>query len=120
MLQPSMHQKGCCNWRDKSSARAKAFDSLPEMLIIWKMFPGRSGSAWRCFGFRICRGRVVEFLTQFHSKLEKGAVVFLADNINVPGVGGELVATPRCGHLQAPAVKGWFGSSNSEELLCRV
>ena len=39
----------------------------------------------------VSRARVQEFLTNLHRKLSRGAVVVLADNVYVPGVGGELV-----------------------------
>jgi len=39
----------------------------------------------------VSRARVQEFLTNLHRKLGRGAVVVLADNVYVPGVGGELV-----------------------------
>jgi len=39
------------------------------------------------------RGRLYEFLTQFHRKLRPGAVVVMADNMNVPGIGGEFVSS---------------------------
>jgi len=38
--------------------------------------------------------RIAEFLDGFHKKLSKGAVVFMADNVYIPGVGGELVTRP--------------------------
>ena len=40
----------------------------------------------------IPRALVQEFLTNLHRKLSRGAVVVLADNVYVPGLGGELVA----------------------------
>jgi ubiquinone/menaquinone biosynthesis C-methylase UbiE len=39
------------------------------------------------------RGRLDDFLRQFHRKLRPGAVVVMADNMNVPGVGGEFVSS---------------------------
>jgi ubiquinone/menaquinone biosynthesis C-methylase UbiE len=35
--------------------------------------------------------RIPEFLAVWHRRLEKPAVVFMADNVSVPGLGGELV-----------------------------
>lgn len=40
------------------------------------------------------RARLDEFLIGFHRRLEASAVVFLADNVNRPGVGGELIVRP--------------------------
>lgn len=37
------------------------------------------------------KARMGEFLEGFHERLEAGAVVLLADNVYIPGVGGELV-----------------------------
>ena len=40
------------------------------------------------------RARVDEFLDGFHTRLGSGAVVFMIDNVYVPGLGGELVSFP--------------------------
>ena len=40
------------------------------------------------------KSRLDAFLTQFHAKLGHGATVFMADNVYVPGVGGDLVPRP--------------------------
>jgi len=37
------------------------------------------------------KSRISEFLEGFHSKLERGSTVFLADNVYVPGLGGDLL-----------------------------
>lgn len=37
------------------------------------------------------KDRINNFLASFHKTLQKGACVFIADNMLVPGVGGELV-----------------------------
>lgn len=42
------------------------------------------------------KGRVDEFLNGLHRRLGDGSVVFMADNVYVPGVGGELIAHPGC------------------------
>jgi ubiquinone/menaquinone biosynthesis C-methylase UbiE len=42
----------------------------------------------------VSRTRVVEFLDGFHRRLSPGSPVFIADNMPVPGVGGELVTFP--------------------------
>jgi SAM-dependent methyltransferase len=39
----------------------------------------------------IPRGRIDEFLKQLHNRVAPGSVVFMGDNILVPGLGGELV-----------------------------
>jgi hypothetical protein len=38
------------------------------------------------------KARIDEFLHCFHGKLGKNAVVFMADNVYVPGIGGQLIA----------------------------
>ena len=40
------------------------------------------------------KARLAEFLQGFHSKLEKGSTVFMADNLYVHGLGGDLVNEP--------------------------
>jgi ubiquinone/menaquinone biosynthesis C-methylase UbiE len=40
--------------------------------------------------------RITEFLDGFHRRLGPGSVVFMADNMIVPGVGGELVKREGC------------------------
>ena len=42
----------------------------------------------------IPKARLGEFLGGFHRRLGVGAVVFLADNVFVPGIGGKLVTLP--------------------------
>jgi len=42
----------------------------------------------------IPRARMTDFLTGFHKRLGTGAVVFMADNVYVPGMGGVLLAPP--------------------------
>lgn len=42
----------------------------------------------------VARSRLRQFLAQFHQRLESGSVIFIADNMFVPGLGGELVAVP--------------------------
>jgi len=43
------------------------------------------------------RARLRAFLDGFHARLVAGAVVYLADNVYVPGVGGELLPADRAG-----------------------
>lgn len=38
--------------------------------------------------------RIAQFLDGLHRKLAPGSVVFMADNVYVPGIGGELVTRP--------------------------
>jgi SAM-dependent methyltransferase len=54
--------------------------------------PGRFDAAVAIFWLsHVPKARVGEFLEGFHTRLETGAVVFMADNVYIPGVGGELV-----------------------------
>ena len=43
------------------------------------------------------KSRLSEFLCGFHRRLISGAVVFMADNVYVLGIGGELITRLRCG-----------------------
>lgn len=40
------------------------------------------------------KARIDEFLDGFHRKLGKAGVVFMADNVYMPGIGGQLIAKP--------------------------
>jgi SAM-dependent methyltransferase len=40
----------------------------------------------------IPKKRIKEFLASFHGCLERNSIVFMADNLYIPGVGGELVS----------------------------
>jgi SAM-dependent methyltransferase len=37
------------------------------------------------------KSRITEFLSNFHNRLERPAIVFMADNRYVPGIGGQLI-----------------------------
>ena len=54
-------------------------------------FNGGIGNLWIS---HISKGKLSKFLKEFHRVLKKDAVVFFADNIYVPGVGGKLVNKP--------------------------
>jgi len=54
--------------------------------------PGEFDAGLANFWFsHVPKARIDEFLHGFHKKLEKTAVVFMADNVYVPGIGGQLV-----------------------------
>ena len=42
----------------------------------------------------IPKSRIEEFIEGFHKRLEQGSVVFMADNVYVPHIGGELISKP--------------------------
>jgi 2-polyprenyl-3-methyl-5-hydroxy-6-metoxy-1,4-benzoquinol methylase len=42
------------------------------------------------------RSQLQQFIAQLHARIGSGSVVFMADNINVPGVGGEFVTRNGC------------------------
>lgn len=44
----------------------------------------------------VSKSQLNDFLRGFHKKLISGAVVFMADNIYVPGIGGELIKQSGC------------------------
>ncbi len=57
--------------------------------------PGSFNAGLANFWFsHVPKSRLDEFLRGFHHRLGAGAVVFLADNVYVPGLGGELVVRP--------------------------
>lgn len=57
--------------------------------------PGPFTAGLASFWFsHIPKRRLDEFLDGFHRQLSSGACVFIADNVLVPGVGGELVGRP--------------------------
>ena len=57
------------------------------------------------------KSRIDEFLTTFHARLVRGAVVFMADNVYLPGIGGELIerrelrTLSSCGHFRTDHVR---------------
>jgi SAM-dependent methyltransferase len=54
--------------------------------------PGEFDAALAMFWLsHVPRARLRAFLDGLHARLQPGAVVFLADNVDVPGVGGELL-----------------------------
>ncbi len=57
--------------------------------------PGTFDAGMASFWFsHIPKARMDEFLCGFHTRLGNGAVVFMADNVYVPGTGGALVTRP--------------------------
>ena len=68
-------------------ARASAY----ELLALQGQFDGGLANFWFS---HVPRSRTGEFLTGFHGRLRPGSPVFIADNVYVPGLGGELVANP--------------------------
>lgn len=54
--------------------------------------PGSFDAAVACFWLsHVPRDRLPGFLAQLHARLARGAIVFLADNVFVPRLGGELL-----------------------------
>lgn len=70
--------------RHASLLRADAYD-LP--------FPDESfnGGLANFWFSHIPKSKRFAFLEEFHRVLQKGSVVFMADNMNVPGIGGKLI-----------------------------
>ncbi len=76
-------------------ARAKQVPNVSwEEADVWSLertsgdFDGGLANFWFS---HLPRRRVGEFLGKFHARLARPAAVFMADNIYLPGVGGELV-----------------------------
>jgi hypothetical protein len=73
------------------------------------------------------RARIRAFLDGFHARLEPGAAVYLADNVYLPGVGGELLPADEAGdtyklrHLvdggRYRVLKNYFSGEELRELL---
>lgn len=72
------------------------------------------------------RARLPGFLDAFHRRLDAGAAVFLADNVYVPGLGGELVAPGGADTFkqrrladgsQHLVVKNYYSAQDLRELL---
>lgn len=64
--------------------QADAYD-LP---FMQETFTGGLANFWFS---HIPKDRIDDFLIGFHRKLKKGSTVFMADNMNVAGVGGSLI-----------------------------
>jgi ubiquinone/menaquinone biosynthesis C-methylase UbiE len=73
------------------------------------------------------KARIDEFLDGFHRKLKKTSVVFMADNVYVPGIGGQLIAKPgfentfklreASNGLQYEVLKNYYDSDALRRLL---
>jgi SAM-dependent methyltransferase len=96
----------------ESAASVIAFDFSPEVIEIaksknlkaefltddayeMKNITGKfNGGCANFFFSHIPKSKVTGFLDLFHSKLLPGSVIFMADNVFVEGVGGELITKP--------------------------
>jgi ubiquinone/menaquinone biosynthesis C-methylase UbiE len=59
--------------------------------------PGNFDAGLACFWLsHVPRARLREFLDGFHRRLGPGALVYMADNVFVPGLGGERLEKPGC------------------------
>ena len=57
--------------------------------------PGTCNAGLSCFWFsHIPKSRLAEFLSGLHLRLGTGAIVFLADNVYISSLGGELITRP--------------------------
>jgi ubiquinone/menaquinone biosynthesis C-methylase UbiE len=145
---------GTSFWTEKIASVVQylcAVDASPEMLAIArsKALPAdkiefRQGDAYALdsvpgmfdaglanFWFsHIPKSRMDEFLTAFHARLVPGAVVFMADNVYLPGIGGELVERPGVadtfkmrtlsdGSCQA-VLKNYYDAAELQEILQRL
>jgi SAM-dependent methyltransferase len=62
--------------------------------VVPGRFDGGLANFWLS---HVPRAALGDFLDRFHARLEPGAAVFLADNVPVAGVGGELVEAAEAG-----------------------
>jgi SAM-dependent methyltransferase len=93
--------------------------------------PGRFDAAVANFWFsHLPKSRVDEFLAAFHARLVPGAVVFMADNVYLPGIGGELIERPGVadtfkmrtlsdGSRQA-VLKNYYSAAELKDILQRL
>lgn len=99
-----------------AAASVVAIDLSPEVLAVFrqKQLPEekvkiRHADAWSLDGVEgtfdaglvnfwlshISRPRVAGFLRQFHRRLEQSSIVFMSDNVFVPGEGGDFVQSDK-------------------------
>ena len=92
--------------------------------------PGSFNAAMANFWFsHVPKARQEEFLDGLHKKLAPGASVFMADNVYVPGVGGELLDRPGSDDTYKlrtladgsthEVLKNYFSSGELEEIFAR-
>lgn len=77
--------------KSKNLKAAFLVDDAYEMKKISGTFDGGCANFWFS---HIPKERISAFLDLFHSKLLPGSVVFMADNVFMEGVGGELIVKP--------------------------
>lgn len=66
-------------------------DDAYELSQVSGSFDGGVANFWFS---HVPKRRIEEFMETFHGKLRSGAVVFMCDNVLVPGLGGELIIKP--------------------------
>lgn len=82
--------------RDKNLASEKVEFRIADAYEL-DALPGRFDAGLVMFWIsHVPKSRVRAFLDGLHARLGAGAVVFLADNVDVPGVGGPAMAKPGC------------------------
>ncbi len=122
-------------WTEAISQTAKrvwAFDFSPEVIeiarskklnaefliddaYVMKNIKGRFEGGCANFWFsHIPKNRINEFLKVFHKNLLPGSVLFIADNIFIEGVGGELISKP--GHENTYKLRKLSDGSHYEVL----
>jgi len=86
-------------------------------------FTGGMANFWLS---HVPKSRLHAFLTQFHRRLEPKATVMLADNVYIPGVGGDLIIKPaddntykrrRCGGRVYEVLKNYYTSEDLRALF---
>ncbi|MHC4696354.1 MAG: class I SAM-dependent methyltransferase [Planctomycetota bacterium] len=80
-----------------------------------------------CWLSHVPKDHMQAFLAQLHARLTPDAVVFLADNVFVPGMGGEFVSRPGCADTfkrrtlndgsQHEILKNYYGEDELRALL---
>jgi len=113
--------------RDKSLNPAQVEFRIADAYALCDV-PGYFDAALAMFWLsHVPKARRDEFLAQFHARLDRMAIVFMADNVYMPGVGGELVERPGCADTfkrrqlangsEHDIVKNYFGYEQLCDLL---
>lgn len=115
-----------------AEAREKGLPSNVELIArdaydLHGLLPGFDGGFAMFWLSHVPRTRLRGFLDGFHARLAPGAVVYLADNVYLPGVGGELLPANEAGDTykvrrlgdggRHRVLKNYFSSEELRNLL---
>lgn len=76
----------------KRKTRSANVEYIQGDAYLLEKLSGKFNAGLANFWFsHVPKSRINEFLSNFHDRLERPAVVFMADNRYVPGIGGQLI-----------------------------